>query len=317
VRRLVAGRVLLGLLVLPAVVLTVLRLTQPGWGPAVRVVAFTPYALPGYALAAVAAVLLLVWGRRRAIDLALTGVVVAGLVLHTVWVWPLFTGDAPEPAGEERVVVMTANASFGEADAEAVVAAVREAGVEVLTVSEIDGPFLSGLERAGLDEVLPYRAGGPGESIEGTMVFGREPVETVAEIDTSFDGLVVRTLDLTWAAVHPQPPVHPDAWRRDHAAVLDAAREHDVDVVFGDLNATLDHAPVHRLVDAGWRDAVELANDGFLPTWPSHGEYAPFPGPVVAIDHVMVGDGLTVTDVDTVDIPGTDHRGVVARLAPS
>ncbi len=99
--------------------------------------------------------------------------------------------------------------------------------------------------------------------------------------------------------------------------MLDAAREHDVDAVLGDLNATLDHAPLRRLVDAGWRDAVELANGGFLPTWPSHGEYSPFPGPVVAIDHVMVDDGLTVTEVDTVDIPGTDHRGVVATLAPA
>ncbi len=316
-KRLVVVRVLLGLLLVPALVLTVLRLTQPGWGPAVRLVAFTPHALLGYALGAVAAALLLVWGRRRAVDLAVTAVVVVGLALHTAWVWPLFTGDAPDPAGEERVVVMAVNASFGEADAEAVVAAVRESGVEVLAVSEIDGPFLAALERAGLDEVLPERAGEPSGSVAGTMAFGREAIELVAEVDTRFDGLVVRTLDLTFAVVHPSPPTDPDAWRRDQAAVLDAAREHDVDVVLGDLNATLDHAPLRRLVEAGWRDAVELTNSGFLPTWPSHGEYPPFPGPIVTIDHVMVDDALTVTDIDTVDIPGTDHRGVVARLAPA
>ncbi len=316
-RRLVVGRVVLGLLLLPALVLTVLRLAQPSWGPAVRAVAFTPYALPAYAFAAVAAAVLLVAGGRAVVDLVVTAVVVAGLVLHTAWVWPLFTGSAPDPDGDERVVVMTVNASFGDADAGAVVAAVRESGVEVLAVSEIDTGFLDALERAGLDEVLPQRAGEPGSSVEGTMVFAGDPIDVVAEVDTTFDGLVVRTLGLTFVAVHPQPPTHPADWRRDHAAVLEAARDADADVVLGDLNATLDHAPVRRLVDAGWRDAVELADGGFAPTWPSHGEFAPFLGPVVAIDHVMLRDTLTVTEVSTVDIPDTDHRGVVAVLAPA
>ncbi len=315
--RLVVVRVLVGLLLLPALVLTVLRLTQPPWGPAVRLVAFTPYALPVYAFAAVATAALLVVGRRAVVDLVATAVVVVGLVLHTAWVWPLFTGGAPDPSGDERVVVMAVNASFGDADAEAAVAAVRESGVEVLVVSEIDGGFLAGLEKSGLDEVLPERAGEPGSSVEGTMVFSREEISPVAEVDTMFGGLVVRTLGLTFVAVHPTPPTYPAAWRRDHAVILDAARDADADVVLGDLNATLDQTPIQRLVDAGWRDAVELANEGFAPTWPSHGEYPPFLGPVVAIDHVMVRDTLTVTDVSTVDIPDTDHRGVVAVLAPA
>ena len=85
----------------------------------------------------------------------------------------------------------------------------------------------------------------------------------------------------------------------------------------GDLNATLDHEPVQRLVDDGWRDAVELADEGFSPTWPAHGEYRPFLGPVVAIDHVMLTDAWTVTEVGTVDVLGTDHLAVVATLAPA
>ena len=43
----------------------------------------------------------------------------------------------------------------------------------------------------------------------------------------------------------------------------------DADLVVGDLNATPDHAPIRELADAGWRDAAELANEGWLPTWPA------------------------------------------------
>jgi len=35
--------------------------------------------------------------------------------------------------------------------------------------------------------------------------------------------------------------------------------------------------------------------------------------PVVAIDHVLVAD-RTALEVDTVDLPGSDHRAVVARI---
>ena len=125
---------------------------------------------------------------------------------------------------------------------------------------------------------------------------------------------VVRTHDLTVLATHPAPPQSPDDWRRDQPLLLEAALEHDVDAVVGDLNATLDHPVVRDLVDAGWRDAVELTNGGFAPTWPAHGELG-FPVAVVQIDHVMVRDTVAVTEVDTLEVPDADHLGVVATLA--
>ena len=69
---------------------------------------------------------------------------------------------------------------------------------------------------------------------------------------------------------------------------------HRVDLVVGDLNASLDHPTLRDLVDAGWRDSVELANDGFAPTWPVDSSF-PVLGllpPTVQIDHVMVSVGM-------------------------
>jgi endonuclease/exonuclease/phosphatase family metal-dependent hydrolase len=127
---------------------------------------------------------------------------------------------------------------------------------------------------------------------------------------------VVRTAGLTVLAAHPAPPTMQDDWRRDQAQLVAAAREHEVDAVVGDLNATLDHPQVRELVDAGWRDAVELTNDGFRPTWPADGQFG-FPAAVVQIDHVLVREPWTVTEVDDFAIAGTDHHGVVATLAPT
>ena len=120
-----------------------------------------------------------------------------------------------------------------------------------------------------------------------------------------------------WALV--VAPTHAADWRADHAQLLAAARSERPDLIVGDFNATLDQAPLRRLEDLGYRTATELANQGWQPTWPSNGLYralhlVPMP-PLVQIDQVMLGAGLTATSTTTVPIAGTDHRALVATLA--
>ena len=123
--------------------------------------------------------------------------------------------------------------------------------------------------------------------------------------------------DLVVVATHPQAPTEPDLWRSDHAALLALVRQRHPDLVLGDLNATVDHAPMRALVDAGLRDAAELANTGWQPTWPFGDRWrlAVALPPLVAIDHVLVGPRLAVVEVHTADLPGSDHRAVVATVA--
>ena len=100
--------------------------------------------------------------------------------------------------------------------------------------------------------------------------------------------------------------------------MLAAAVASDADLVVGDLNATTDHAPMRRLADAGFRSATELANEGWQPTWPAHGRTSllgiPLPH-LVQIDHVLLGPSLAAVGTHTLDIPGTDHRALVAEVA--
>lgn len=314
-------------LVLPAALVTLARLVEPPMAVAIQVEAFTPYALPLYAAALLLLAAALVLARRRGGSGRPAAVVavpaVAGLVLHTVWFAPLVVGSTPA-ADDGEMTVLTANVLRGRADVEVLVADARERRVDLLVVNEMTPRSLAAMEAAGLAELLPHAAGrpDPDRGTRGTMVFARQPVRVVEQVDTELDSLVVEVGSLTVLAVHPLPPLEAGPWLAEHDALLAAAREHRPDLVMGDFNATLDHAPLREYGDLGYRDAVELTNGGLVPTWPTmRGPgligLAGVLGPAAQIDHVLVDPRWTVREVATVDLAGTDHRYVVAEVARS
>ncbi|HEX2300957.1 MAG TPA: endonuclease/exonuclease/phosphatase family protein, partial [Pseudonocardiaceae bacterium] len=76
------------------------------------------------------------------------------------------------------------------------------------------------------------------------------------------------------------------------------------------FNATLDHQPLRALLSTGYRDAADVLGRGLRATWPTDTALAP----VAAIDHVLVEPTCLIRSFDTVAVPGTDHRAVVAEL---
>lgn len=305
-------------LLLPGLVLTTTRAFEPGGSRWVRLEAFTPLGLVCYALA----LLLLSGGflhRRQPTRAVGAALALAGLAVHAWWFAPLVSGANP-PAAEdaETLTVMTANLYVGEGDGLALVAAASQEDVDLLVVQEITVGLLAAMESGGLEDLFPHRAGEPAEGGGGTMVFAREPLGDARRLDTTWGGWEVTLGSLTVLGVHPISPVQVSEWRRDHAAVLEAAVASDADLVVGDLNATTDHEPLRRLADEGYRSATELANEGWQPTWPVHGRTSlwglPLPH-LVQIDHVLVGPSLAALGTHTLDIPGTDHRALVAEVA--
>lgn len=313
--------VLLIVLGLPASTLTLLRVLGLEAGAAVRLESFTPLAAPAYAVLVVV-LALAAWrarARLRAAAVVALVVAVAGLGVHLWWWSPMVLGTTPAADGPP-VVVMTANMLEGGGDAQQVVDAVRRDAVDVLVIEEITPDLVRRLEVAGIDQLLPNRAGGTNQYVAGTSIFSRLPVQDQQRVDTPMQSYSVRVGDLTLLAVHPSAPVYPQDWVRDQATILDVARRERPDLVVGDFNATLDHVPMQRLVAAGWRDAAELANSGWQPTWPSNELFHLGPvglPPLVQIDHVFVGSGMTALSTHTVEIGRTDHRGLVATVAPA
>jgi endonuclease/exonuclease/phosphatase (EEP) superfamily protein YafD len=116
--------------------------------------------------------------------------------------------------------------------------------------------------------------------------------------------------DVRVLAAHPLPPVwvlH-DLWR---GSLQDLAREvEQVDlpvVVAGDLNADRDHAVFRDLLQTGLRDAHDARGRGLVRTWPAA-------APLLHLDHVLVRD-LEVVQVGEAQVPGSDHKAVVADIA--
>ncbi|RKT52185.1 endonuclease/exonuclease/phosphatase family protein [Saccharothrix australiensis] len=228
-----------------------------------------------------------------------------------------FPDARPIGVGQE-VRVMAANLLVGKADAEVLVAAVRDHAVDVLALQELSPAMVVDLERAGLDEVLPHRVflAEPGAS--GSGIASRYPLTArdLAGPSTLRQAGALVALpgaDLEVVSVHPLPPVTPDGpepWQRDMAGLPRPDLNGPYRVLAGDFNATLDHVGLRRLLNHGYVDAADQVGAGLDPTWPAD---AVWPPPVV-IDHILVDDRCPVDTFQVVDIPGSDHRAIVSQF---
>jgi len=323
-----ARRVVLFVVLAPALGLTVLRGLEPDNATAVRLVSFAPLALIGYAAGLVGCVLVLLGRRLRSSEErgrvvgVLAVVCLIGLGLHAWWLAPQFTGGNP-PAGGEPVRVLTVNLLKGEADGTSVVERAVQADVDVLVVEEVTPAELARMQRAGLDQAFPHRAGAARDGVLGTMVFTTGAVSRVTDLHTSFGSwsvdIALEQGKVRLFAVHPYPPVdNAGSWRTDLETLTAAVAVRKPDLVAGDFNATADHREFRGLLAVGLRDVGERANAGWQPTWPADGEVrvlgVPLPR-LVQIDHVLVGPRLTSRSMTTVAVDGTDHRGVLAEVA--
>lgn len=326
-RRLLFWLVAAGLLV-PAVPLTVNRLLDVEAGPSVRLMSFTAYATPWYALVLllVGGALALGWAGPRKVVALVAAVVAVLLGLHVWWLAPQYVGDNPAPAdGATPLVVMNLNMYEGNADTTELWAAVQDEDVDVLVLEEITFGALRELQALGIDEAYPFQIGKPNGAVDGTMVFSRLPLGEPVVLPAEFQSYRVQVGEgddaFTLMAVHPHAPVlsgETAQWSDEIAAMLADARTSDADLVLGDFNATADHAPLRAWRDAGWRDSLELVNAGWSRTWPANG-ISPVRGlnlpALIQIDHVLVGERFAVIDSHVDEIEGTDHRAVLATVA--
>ncbi|MFD4439461.1 endonuclease/exonuclease/phosphatase family protein [Nocardia sp. NPDC058519] len=242
-------------------------------------------------------------------------VVVAGAGIATQA--PLYvaqTGGDGHP-----IMAMQANLLFDGADPGALVDQVRARDIAILTVNELTRPAVESLSRAGLDQLLPHRYLAPGQTASGTGIWSRYPLSDTVE----YDGYVLNQISATATipdlgpvavyAFHPVPPVYDiGVWADELSRLHEILRRSPTDrpaIVGGDFNATYDHARFRAMASGRFADAAEQAGAGHLVTYPTDKRVPPF----VGIDHFLVADAHATT-VETVALPGADHRALVARL---
>ncbi|MFI6335496.1 endonuclease/exonuclease/phosphatase family protein [Streptomyces sp. NPDC050535] len=221
------------------------------------------------------------------------------------------------PSGSTELRVATLNTDVGGADPRAVAELVRTERIDVLALEQLPPGGVAALDKAGLGALMPYRELHPEYD---SSIYSRRPLshggttdsdtawpQTTAEL--TLDGSTVR-----FVAVHTYYPLgDADRWTRDMTALASLARRGGPDTVFlGDFNASLDHAPMRRLLSAGLTDTHAELGHGWARTWPVGHALVP---PMVQLDHVLHGSGLAGVSVGERTLPGTDHRAVVAVLA--
>jgi endonuclease/exonuclease/phosphatase family metal-dependent hydrolase len=210
--------------------------------------------------------------------------------------------------------VMSSNLYLGQADPRAVVDLVRSQRIDVLNLVELTPAAVTGLDRAGLAALLPYRVIHAAAGADGSGILSRFPLREVdltgdsaakqpgAEADLG--GVVVEIV-----AVHPvSPDIDTAQWERETKDLSRAAGEHGLRILAGDFNATLDHAAFRTVLARGYVDAAEERGKALEPTWPN--TYVP----VVTLDHVVVDKRAAVEDFGAFDVAGSDHRAVFAQV---
>jgi len=243
------------------------------------------------------------------------------IVVFATAVWtqaPLYVGRTGGDDGP-AVMAMQANLLFDGADPTALVDEVRVRNIAVLTVNELTPAAVEDLGRAGLDQLLPHRYLSPGKFATGTGIWSSYPLSDTVE----YDGFVLNQLSATASvpgvgpvtvyAFHPVPPIFGTRVWADELSrlrgILERSPSDRPAIVGGDFNATYDHSQYRAMLSGRFDDAAVQAGAGHLVTYPTDKWLTP----LVGIDHILVAGGRAVA-VQTVDLPGADHRALVAQI---
>jgi endonuclease/exonuclease/phosphatase (EEP) superfamily protein YafD len=275
--------------------------------------AFSPYLM----LCAPVSVVLLALARRWILAVVAVGLMVATLSVQV----PLYRGsDAVETTGV-GLRVISANLHEGEADPGYLVRSAREQA-DVIAFQELTPHEVDRLSAAGLDATFPYRWLDPRDGASGVGVWSRLPMHAAKRIGGYTFALVsaqIRvtgiSIDPTVLVAHVAGPWPIDDWRRDldqlPVTLLEAAEQtgRGSVIVAGDLNSTTDMRPFRDLLRNGYRDAAMQSGAGIRPTFPADWTLPP----LIAIDHILTRS-CTATSLRTIKIPGSDHRGLAARV---
>lgn len=264
-------------------------------------------------LGALALVLL---GGGWAVRGPLLGAALLGLAgLGPVWAaWP------PVPTGAAPATVVFANGYSRNTQAAGLDAALVAAGADVVATVEMPVGFRDA--PTALNATYPHRLQPLyGRRAPGVVVWSRWPlvqipVEIVAQ-DRLF-GAAVRVaapVPFTLVAVHASQPLRGAGAQAAQIAALAAVLPTlpGPVVLGGDFNAT----PWSHAMAAATAGTDLVLVGGLRLTWFGRFRRA---GITVAeplglpIDHGLVSPGVGVAGADLIDLPGSDHRGLVLRL---
>lgn len=302
-----------------AIIAVLLRALPLSNLPALLAVVSLPY-LP---MGVLAAILTLVLCRRVLLALAGAAILAVTLAVQVPWYLGGQTSDTDQHL---TIRVLSSNLRYGQADP-AFFTELAETGADVITVSELTTEAAERFDQSGIGRTFPYSSLIPRPGAGGIGLWSRYPITEVPDARREGNLVAARlrvpglAFEPTLVSVHLMSPIAGDentfvdwnqritAAKSEFAGYAEAAGPAAV-IIAGDFNSTVDMRQFRDLLDVGYQEAVRQTGAGFGPTYSPH----PRIPPLITIDHVLTRNS-TATSIHTVDVPGSDHRALLATVA--
>ncbi len=292
--------------VVPVAIWALIRVSGfDSWFPMVQLIAFTPYVA---ALSILPLILSIVARQRYSAVIAALAATALAISVAPRW---FADSDPLNGAHGPQLRVMSVNVRLGGADADRLARLAQDA--DVVAVQELTPQFATALAHH-----FPYRVSYPAPGAGGSGVFSRLPVRDAGKRDNPW-GFTQAIAELSQYGIliesaHPAAPYGHEAtepWRESFHRQQRATPDGPIRILAGDFNATLDHSALRELIASGYRDAATTLGKGLTGTW---GPYDGDPIPAVTLDHILADRRLGIRDLKVLDLPGTDHRPILATL---
>lgn len=197
-----------------------------------------------------------------------------------------------------------------------VIEAIRATNAELVSIQEVDEAWAAALID-GLGREFPFHHVVPRSDCYGIALFSRRPFQQVATLEVHgapFIEAIVPADDqeVRFLVVHATSPTSHRHHQRRNAQLRELsdrlAGSHLPTVLVGDLNTVhWDDAFRALCVGTGSRPVVPPSSR----TWPALGPMA-----LIPLDHVLLSPNMGFSSLALCDIPGSDHRGLIADIFP-
>ena len=197
-----------------------------------------------------------------------------------------------------------------------VIDVIRATNAELVSIQEVDEAWAAALID-GLGMEFPFHHVVPRSDCYGIALFSRRPFRKVATVEVQGAPFIEAVVladeqEVGFLVVHATSPTSQLHHQRRNAQLREfadrLAGSHLPTVLVGDLNTVhWDDAFRSLCVGSGSRPVVPPSSR----TWPALGPMA-----LIPLDHVLLSPNMGYSSLALCDIPGSDHRGLVADIFP-
>lgn len=247
---------------------------------------------------------------------AYAGALAAISLFNAALILPWYTAATSSVDGTP-ITLIHANVHSSNTDYESLIRFIQKENPDIFFLQEVTEQWLTATSP--LKHDYPYHYAEPRSGHFGIAAFSKLPFDAIKHIDSPPLGHPTILATVTFAgepisliSTHPSIPVSPALYKSRNeqlASIADLANELPGKVVLmGDFNASIWDQRLRTLeIDSGLKNA--RSGFGILPTWPTY--FAPA---MIPIDHVLVSEKITVSDIRTGENIGSDHLPLIVTL---